>query len=79
MAISGFLLGSPETKSHSNGGVMERHREYYMGEGGGFPRIRVMISFVSPELPMACPNIRGAPESELINLLVGLMQVRINN
>jgi len=44
-----------------------------MWEGGGFPRVRVMVSLVSPEFPMACPNIKCAPESELTNLLVGLM------
>jgi len=32
-----LLLGSPGTKSHSNVGAAERHRENYMGEGGGFP------------------------------------------
>jgi hypothetical protein len=50
-----------------------------MGEGGGFPRIRAMVNFVSPELPVACPNTKGVPESELTNLLVGLMQVRVSN
>jgi hypothetical protein len=34
--VLGLLLGSPEIKNHLNVGVMERHREYYMGEGGGF-------------------------------------------
>jgi hypothetical protein len=34
--ISGLLLGSPGIKSHSDVGVVERCREYYMGEGGGF-------------------------------------------
>jgi hypothetical protein len=33
----GLLLGRPGTKSHSDVGVMERHKVYYMGEGGGFP------------------------------------------
>ena len=50
-----------------------------MGEGGGFPRVRAVMSLVSPGLPVACPNIKGVPESELTNLLVGLMQVRVNN
>jgi len=35
--ILGFLLGSPETKSHSDVGATKRHKVYYMGEGGGFP------------------------------------------
>jgi hypothetical protein len=44
-----------------------------MGEGGGFPRVRAMVNQVSPELPVACSSTKGAPESELTNLLVGLM------
>jgi hypothetical protein len=39
-----------------------------MGEGGGFPRAWVVVSLVSPELPMACPSTKGAPKSELTNL-----------
>jgi hypothetical protein len=52
-----------------------------MGEGGGFPRVRAvvsLVSLVSPGLPVACPSTKGAPENELTNLLVGLMQVRIS-
>ncbi len=37
VAISGFFLGSLETKNHSDVGATGRHRKYYMGEGGGFP------------------------------------------
>jgi len=42
-----------------------------MGEGGGFPRIRVVVSLVSPGFPTACPSTKGAPECELNNLLIG--------
>jgi hypothetical protein len=43
-----------------------------MGEGGGFPRVRAVVSLVSPKLPVARPNTKGALESELTNLwLVG--------
>jgi hypothetical protein len=42
-----------------------------MGEGDGFPLVQAVVSLVSPRLPVACPNIKGAPENELINLLVG--------
>jgi len=42
-------------------------------------RVRVVVSLVSPKLPVACPSTKGAPESELINLLVCLIQVRISN
>jgi len=46
-----------------------------LGEGGGFPQVRAVVSLVSLELPVACPSTKGAPENELTNLLVGLMQV----
>jgi len=49
-----------------------------MGEGGGFPRIWAVVNFVSLKLPVACPSTKGAPESELTNLLVGVMQVRVS-
>ncbi len=49
-----------------------------MGEGGGFPQIRSVVSLVSPELPVACPSTKDAPENDLTNLLVGLIRVRIS-
>jgi hypothetical protein len=51
-------LGSPGTKSHLDAGAVKRRREYYMGEGGGFPQVWVVVSLVSPELPMACPSTK---------------------
>ncbi len=50
-----------------------------MGEGGGFPRVRAVVSLVSLELPVACLSTKGALECELTNLLVGLMQVQVSN
>jgi len=50
-----------------------------MEEGGGFPRIRAVVSLVSPKFPMACPSTKGAPKCELTNLLVSLMQIRVSN
>jgi hypothetical protein len=38
-----------------------------MREGGGFLRVRAMMSQVSPELPVACSSTKGAPEFELTN------------
>ncbi len=76
--ISRLLLGSPGIKSHSDVGAAKRRRDYYMGEGGGFLRVRAVMSLVSPESPVACFNTKGVPESELTNLLVGWMQ-RVNN
>jgi hypothetical protein len=63
---------SPEKKCHSDVDVAEFRREYYMGEGGGFPQVGAMVSLVSPKSPVARLSTKGAPESELTNLwLVG--------
>jgi hypothetical protein len=47
------------------GGIMQR---ILYGEGGGFPWVRVVVSLVSPELPVACPSTKGALKCELTNL-----------
>jgi hypothetical protein len=76
--VSGLLLERPGKKCYSDVASAESYREYYMGEGGGFPRVWAVVSQVSPVLPVACPSTKGVPECELTNLLVGLMQVRVS-
>jgi hypothetical protein len=56
--VSRLHFGSPGTKSHLGVGAVEQHREYYMGEGGGFPRVRAVVSQVNPKSPVACPNTK---------------------
>jgi hypothetical protein len=73
--VLGLLLGSPGKKCHSDVGVTGKCREYYMGEGGGFPRVRAVVSQMSPRSHVACPSTESAPKCQLTNLLVGLMQV----
>jgi len=60
-AISGLPLGSLGTKSHLDVGLMERHRIYYKGEGGGFPQVRVVVSLVGSSLSMARPSTKSVP------------------
>jgi hypothetical protein len=50
-----------------------------MGGGGGLPRVQAVVTLVNTGSPVACPSTKGAPESELTNLLVGLMQLRGSN
>ncbi len=52
-------LGVPGKKCHSDASAAERRKEYFMGEGGGFPRVRAMVSQMSPRLPVACPNTKS--------------------
>jgi len=60
--VSGLLLGSLGTKSQSDVGATGRHKKYYMGEGGSFPRVQAVVNLMSPELPVACLRIKGAPK-----------------
>jgi hypothetical protein len=54
--VSGLHFGSPKKNSHLDASAMESCREYYMGEGGDFPRIQAVVNQVSPRLPVVCPN-----------------------
>ncbi len=44
MGILGLSFGSLETKCHLDVDLMEKHKVYYKGEGGGFPQIWAMVS-----------------------------------
>jgi len=61
LRISRLPFGSPRTKCHLDVGLMERHRVYYKGEGGGFPQVRAVVNLVNPNLPVACPSTKSAP------------------
>jgi hypothetical protein len=61
LVISGLPYGNPKTKNHLDVGLVERHKIYYKGEGGGFPQIRAMVSLVSSSLPVVRPSTKSAP------------------
>jgi hypothetical protein len=69
--VSGLHFGSPEKKCHSDVNAMERHKEYYIGEGGGFPRVRAVVSQMSPCCLWLVPTPRVFSKCDLTNLLVG--------
>ncbi len=50
------LWESPETKCHLDVVLMERHKIYYKGEGGGFPQVRAVVSLVSLSLLVVRPS-----------------------
>jgi hypothetical protein len=50
--ISRLQFGSLRKKSHLDVAFAETCRIYYMGEGGGFPRVRAVVSLV-------CQSARG--------------------
>jgi hypothetical protein len=46
--VSRLQLGSPGKKNHLDVTSAESCREYYKGEDGGFPRVRAVVSQMSP-------------------------------
>ncbi len=52
-------MGVSGQKGYLDMGLAKRRKEYYMGEGGGFPRVWAVMGLVSPKSPMACPNTKG--------------------
>ncbi len=58
VGIWGLPLGSPGTKSHLDVALVERHRVYYKGDGGGFPQVQAVVSLVCS----SCPWLVLAPK-----------------
>jgi len=61
LGISGLPFGIPGTKCHLDVGLVERHKVYYKGKGGGFPQVQAVVNLVSPNLPVARPRTKNAP------------------
>jgi len=59
--ILGLPSGSLGTKCHLDVALLERHKVYYKGEGGGFPQVRAVVSLMNSSLPMVHPNNKNAP------------------
>jgi hypothetical protein len=55
VGISGLPLGNPGTKWHLGTSPVAKHKIYYKGEGGGFPQVCAVVSFMSLCLPVAHP------------------------
>jgi len=55
VGISRFPLWNPGTKCHLDVGLVERHKIYYKGEGGGFLQVWGMMSLVNLSSPMVHP------------------------
>ncbi len=54
-------LWNPGKKWHLGVGPVAKHREYYKGEGGGFPQVRVMVSLVNLCLSVVCSCMKNVP------------------
>ncbi len=51
LVILGLPFESPRTKCHLDVGLVERHKVYYKGEGGGFPQVWAVVNLVGPSCP----------------------------
>jgi hypothetical protein len=60
LRISRLQLGSLKRKWHLGVGLVAKHREYYKGEGGGFPQVRAVVNLMNLCLPMARPCTKNA-------------------
>jgi len=61
LAIWGLPFGSPRTKCHLDVGLVERHRIYYKGEGGGFPQVQTGGESYKSELHVIHPSTKSVP------------------
>jgi hypothetical protein len=61
--ISGLHFGSPGNLCHSDVASATNRREYYMGEGGGFPRVRAVVNLV-------CPSARGESQHPRVSRML---------
>jgi hypothetical protein len=52
--------GNLGTKCHLDVSLMERHKIYYKGEGGGFSQVQTVVSFVNLRMPVLCPSTKNA-------------------
>jgi hypothetical protein len=59
--VSGLHFGSPNKMCHSNVASAVRCKEYYKGEGGGFPRVRAVVSQVVQSVRGLSQQLRVFP------------------
>jgi hypothetical protein len=59
--ILGLSTWESQEKWHLGATLMARHRKYYKGEGGGFPQVRAVVSFVNLCMPMVHSHTKSVP------------------
>ncbi len=60
LGISELPFGCPGTKCHLDARPVASHIVNYKGEGGGFPQVQAVVSFVNPSLPVARFSTKSA-------------------
>jgi len=61
--LSRLHFGSPNKMCHSDVASATSCREYYKGEGGGFPRVRAVVNLV-------CPSARGKSQHQRMSRML---------
>jgi hypothetical protein len=61
--VSGLHFGSPNKMCHLDVASATSRRKYYKGEGGGFPRVRAVVSLV-------CPSARGKSQHQMVSRML---------
>jgi hypothetical protein len=56
----GTPIWESQTKCHLDVGLVQRHKVYYKGEGGGFLQVQAVVNLLSPSLPVTCPSTKSA-------------------
>jgi len=74
--VSGLHFRRPNKMCHSNVASATSRREYYKGEGGGFPRIRAVVCFVVQSARGLSQHPRVSRKCELTILWFVLMQIQ---
>jgi hypothetical protein len=54
-------LGVPRQNDILDVAPMANHKEHYKGEGGGFPKVQVVVNLVSLCMHVACLCTKNAP------------------
>jgi hypothetical protein len=63
LTISGLHFRSPKNLCHLDVASTASYREYYMGEGGGFPRVRAVVNLV-------CQSARGLSQHPRVSRML---------
>jgi hypothetical protein len=61
--VSGLHFGSPNKMCHLNVASAASCKEYYMGEGDGFPGVRAVVNLV-------CPSARGKAQHPRVSQML---------
>jgi len=75
--VSGLHFGSPNKMCHLDVASATSRKEYYKGEGGGFPRVWAVVCLVVQSARGLSQHPRVSRKCELTTLWFVLMQIQV--